>query len=88
MKTFLKKYFNQAQLSENELVEFIVKFCEKKGKSPSSEQLPVITNMVKMGIINLESVCKEACELENLQLYAIEDMNRIVKCYKIIDNEK
>lgn len=88
MKTFLKKYFNQAKLSENELVEFIVKFCEKKGKSTSSEQLAMIVNMIKTGFINLESVCKEACEIENIQLYTVQDANGNTICYKIIDNEK
>lgn len=85
MKNFLKKYFNKQNLTDIELTEFIVKFSERKGKSPSAQQIQAITMMMKSGNINFNSVCKEACKLENIQLYEIYNKDGLLISCKLED---
>jgi hypothetical protein len=87
MKTFLKKFFANNPVNINELVPFISTFCERKGKSPTSQQLIAIVQLIQMGQINLESVCLEAAQMENIQVYKIFNKDEILLCYKLIENE-
>lgn len=86
MEKFLQKYFAQNQLNISEITGFLAEFCEKKGKSPSGQQLSALVQLLQMGQLNLHSICIEACTLVDLQLYTIYNDGGGILCYKLVKN--
>jgi hypothetical protein len=86
VEKFLRKYFAQNQLDVSEITGFLAEFCEKKGKSPTGQQLSALVQLLQLRQLNLHTICIEACELENLQLYTIYNVEGGVICYKLEKN--
>ena len=74
MKEFINKIVNNQQININELNAFILDYCKlMDNKPPTSEELPLILQMVQMGAFNLNYAVKTAAAKLNIPLTILYD---------------
>ena len=74
MKEFINKVINNQQININELNVFIVDYCRlMENKSPTSEELVGIAQMIQTGMFNLIYAVKIAAIKLNIPLTILYD---------------
>ena len=74
MKEFINKIVNNQQVNINELNTFIVDYCKlMENKSPTSEELVGIVQMIQTGMFNLIYAVKTVSIKLNIPLTILYD---------------
>ena len=88
MEKFINKYFIDRSISQEELYDFIYKYCEFKEKPCNSQELMGLAQALQMIPQALEYACKEVADKKyDLQVTAIYDKNGQFISY-ILNNKK
>ena len=84
MKKFIKKVFNNEDITITDLNEFIVDYCKLcQVKDPSANEINIISQLIQNGSFNLIFACKNAAVKLGMDVYEIKDKNGIIIGYKI-----
>lgn len=87
MKEFVKKYFNQEQISMHELVGFLTEYCEFQGKTYTQEQFQIMTQMITQFPAAIQFACDVVAKHYNIDIYKLTDKNGNYVTTKLVENE-
>lgn len=76
MKEFIKKFYTNNQVNQEELIKFINEYCEFNNKQiTNSSQINIIIQLIQSGIFNLNYAIDNYIKLKNINLTKIYDQN-------------
>lgn len=76
MKEFIKKFYTNNQVNQQELIRFINEYCELNNKPiTDSQQINIIIQLLQSGFFNLNYAVDNYIKLKNINLTKIYDQN-------------
>ena len=82
MKTFIKKYYNKQQITQEELFTFIVEYCKlfPDVKEPNTEELQLMLMLIQQGAFNLQYAVEVASKKIGMNITIVYDKSgQVVK---------
>jgi hypothetical protein len=76
MKEFIKNFYTNNQVNQQELIRFINEYCELNNKPiTDSQQINIIIQLLQSGFFNLNYAIDNYIKLKNINLTKIYDKN-------------